>query len=94
MCYKVNGTTVLTFSRYLSTGDSQDLSINDSTIYLLYAYAPTDGDANNNYAQHSVRGVGTVNFMSGNVTATNETVQTNVTVTTSNSTGNCILSFY
>ena len=79
---------MISFSRNLTTGDSHDIAINDSTIYLLYAYAPTDGDVNNNYAQHSVRGVGTVNFMSGNVTASNDTVQTNVTVTTTNSTGN------
>ena len=56
---------------------------------MLYAYAPTDGDANNNYVQHTVRGVGTVNFMSGNVSASNDTIPNNVTVIETNSTGNC-----
>ena len=89
---KLNGTTKLSFSRYLDTGDSRDVTLNDTTIYVLYAFAPTDGDSNNNYVQHTVRGVGAINFMSGNATATNQTVPNNVTVISVNSTGNCMFS--
>ena len=90
MAYQSNGITQLIFSRKLNTGDIHDFAINDSSVYVLYAYAPTDGDSNNNYVQHTVRGVGLLNFMSGNASDTNVTIPNNVTVVPVNSTGNCM----
>ena len=81
--------TTFSFVRALNTGDSNDLAIGNATIYVLYAMGTSDGDANNNYAQHTSRGSGQINFMSGNVTVNNDTIAQNVTVTPVNSTGNC-----
>lgn len=77
------------FSRLLNTGDTQDFALNEnSSVYLLYAYAPTDGDSNNNYAQHSVRGVGSINLFSGNATVVNTTVNNNTNTITNSSSPN------
>ena len=87
---QVNSVTTFSFVRHLNTGDSNDLAVGNSTLYVLYAMGTSDGDANKNYAQHSSRGSGQVNFMSGNSTSNNDTnVNNNVTIISVNSTGNC-----
>jgi len=51
-------TTVLTYSRQLNTGDAQDMEIKNESIYLLWSFGSND----NTTAQHTKKGVHTVNL--------------------------------
>jgi hypothetical protein len=45
------------------TGDSKDVAITNTALYLLWAYAPTVPVSATSYAQHTVYGLGSVNFL-------------------------------
>ncbi len=61
------GQTRIQFRRLLNTGDPNDVVISNTNLFLLYAYAPTDGGANRNYAKHTITGRVQVNFLNGGV---------------------------
>lgn len=66
---KCQGWTSITFARKLDTGDSSnDFAIKDEDQYLLWAYAPSDGNGDF-YAKHTAWGAEKVNFFQGTVEA-------------------------
>ena len=61
--FQTGSSTTFSFVRYLDTLDSNDVTITNSSIYLVYALGSTDPDGNNNYQQHYTTGSGSVNFL-------------------------------
>ena len=62
-----SGVTTISFSRLLNTGDSKDVVIGNSSMFLVWAYATTIGSGST-YPKHSATGSAMVNFLNaGNV---------------------------
>ena len=57
--------TTVKFTRLLNTGDSNDVAITDTNLFIMYAIGSSDGSASKVYTKHTSVGVGVVNFLSG-----------------------------